>query len=248
MPFLSTYIDVRTLNFFPACRILIGQFKFSALHRMQGIEKNYNVQRFRTTGKLKSLKLFCNLINPHVNSYFKFLCKIYVLSTNNRKQIEIVGKKVGVQKYKTEIALLPRYAAPVAQWASVLDFSFKGCGFESHRGWNFSFLTNIPNRCFRLIFTSLARCECNYRVKCFRTTGKLKSLKLFCNLINPHVNSYFKFLCEIDGLSTSNRKKIRDNRKKVMFRGTDQRFLSSSQMNVSLHLCFKISLRVKPFI
>ena len=30
MPSLSTYIDLRTVNFFPTCWILIGQFKFPA--------------------------------------------------------------------------------------------------------------------------------------------------------------------------------------------------------------------------
>ena len=44
---------------------------------------------------------------------------------------------------KTEISVFSRHEAPVAQWTIVLDFYFKGCGFESHRGWNPFFLTNI---------------------------------------------------------------------------------------------------------
>ena len=39
MPFLLPYIDARTVKFFPACWILIGQFKFQRAGRMQGIRK-----------------------------------------------------------------------------------------------------------------------------------------------------------------------------------------------------------------
>ena len=35
----------------------------------------YVTSNFLELRNPKSLKLFCNLINPHVNSYFKFLCK-----------------------------------------------------------------------------------------------------------------------------------------------------------------------------
>ena len=41
---------------------------------------------------------------------------------NSRKKSLEVQKSLEVEKMKSEIALLPRHAAPVAQWTSVLDF------------------------------------------------------------------------------------------------------------------------------
>ena len=62
---------------------------------------------------------------------------------------------------KAEIALLPRHEAPVAQWTSVLDLKkIQRLWVRVPPGVEFVLLTNIPNRCFGLTFTSLARCEC----------------------------------------------------------------------------------------
>ena len=50
----------------------------------------------------------------------------------------------------------------VMQWTSVLEFQFKGSGFVSHRGWNFSVVILIQNLLisFMLIFISLPKCRC----------------------------------------------------------------------------------------
>ena len=61
------------------------------------------------------------MLTATLNFYVKFT--FYQPATV--KILEIVGKKnwcLEGQKMKAEIALLPRHAAPVAQWTSVLDF------------------------------------------------------------------------------------------------------------------------------
>ena len=61
------------------------------------------------------------MLTVTLNFYVKFT--FYQPATV--KKLEIVTKKkefLEVQKMKAEIALLPRHAAPVAQWTSVLDF------------------------------------------------------------------------------------------------------------------------------
>ena len=107
--------------------------------------------------------MFRDLFDPHVTRYHKFLYEIFVLSTNNRQKLGIEGKtkwSLEVRKMNTADVLLPKREAPVAQ--------FKGCGFESHRGWGFSLLRNITNPFFRLIFISLAMCRCVSRAIYFK--------------------------------------------------------------------------------
>ena len=61
------------------------------------------------------------MLTATLNFYVKFT--FYQPTTV--KKLEIVGKHkwwLEVQRMKAEIALLPRHAAPVAQWTSVLDF------------------------------------------------------------------------------------------------------------------------------
>ena len=64
MPFLSTYIDVRTLNF-PASRILIGQFKFPA-HQPHV----RNISRVSTTNEILFLPL------EHKIHIFEVTCNV----------------------------------------------------------------------------------------------------------------------------------------------------------------------------
>ena len=61
------------------------------------------------------------ILTATLNFYVKFT--FYQQATV--KKLEIVRKQVvlrSAEKKKAEIALLPRHAAPVAQWTSVLDF------------------------------------------------------------------------------------------------------------------------------
>ena len=60
------------------------------------------------------------MLTATLNCYVKF--SFYLPA--NVKKLGIVEKKVmfEVQKMKAEIALLPRHAATVAQWTSVLHF------------------------------------------------------------------------------------------------------------------------------
>ena len=59
------------------------------------------------------------MLNATLNLCVKF--SFYLPA--NVKKLEIVGKKrcLEVLQMKVEIALLPRHAAPVGQWTSVLD-------------------------------------------------------------------------------------------------------------------------------
>ena len=61
------------------------------------------------------------MLTATLNFYVKFS---FYLPANVKKIRNSRGKKVmfEVQKMKAEIAMLPRHAAPVAQWASVLYF------------------------------------------------------------------------------------------------------------------------------
>ena len=61
------------------------------------------------------------MLTATINFYVKFT----FYQPANVKELKIVEKKSDVQKnskMKAEIAMLPRHAAPVAQWTSVLDF------------------------------------------------------------------------------------------------------------------------------